>query len=84
MYIFHSNLVTNKGDKFVKDVSFTVKSIFIKDLSISVHWYILIEVNFVKIMGILVEIFWRVTVNIIVVGRCFLFVLIKRVTLGSP
>ena len=37
MYIFHSNLVTNKGDKFVKDVSFTVKSIFIKDLSISVH-----------------------------------------------
>ena len=29
---FHSNLVTNKRDKFVKDVSFTVKSIFIKDL----------------------------------------------------
>ena len=25
-------------------------------------------------MGILVEIFWRVTFNIVVVGRCFLFI----------
>ena len=29
---FYSNLVTNKGHKFVKDVSFTVKSIFIKEI----------------------------------------------------
>ena len=43
LLIVYSNLVTNKGDKFVKDVSFTFKSIFIKEIlsyydrSISVH-----------------------------------------------